>query len=387
MYILIAGGGKVGSNLTRTLLRDGHEVTLIEQRSTRYDQLEIEFEHQVLKGDATEMFVLESAGIRRPPDLVVAVTGDDEDNVVICQLAREKYGVETVIARVNDPRNQIYFDLLGITRTVSATSSIMALIEHEVPQHGLIHLLELRKENLEIVEVTEVLDEPAAVAAVVTEVVISPDHAQHLRLLEALIFAGDKALDEKDLVDRLPNDANIPQLLADLAEMYAGRGVNLVKVAGGWAFRTAPDLAEKLKIEKPVTRKLSRASVETLAIIAYHQPVTRAEIEQVRGVGLSKGTLDLLFEQNWIKPMGRRRAPGKPVTWGTTDFFLEHFGLGSLDDLPGQEELKAAGLLDPRSQPPIFRPEEPDLPLEPTEDEDEPLAADDTAPGSTPKAD
>ncbi len=168
--------------------------------------------------------------------------------------------------------------------------------------------------------------------------------------------------------------------------MYAGRGVNLVKVAGGWAFRTAPDLSEKLKIEKPVTRKLSRASVETLAIIAYHQPVTRAEIEQVRGVGLSKGTLDLLFEQNWIKPMGRRRAPGKPVTWGTTDFFLEHFGLGSLDDLPGQEELKAAGLLDPRSQPPIFRPDEPDLPLEPTEDEDEPLAADDTAPGATPDA-
>ena len=121
------------------------------------------------------------------------------------------------------------------------------------------------------------------------------------------------------------------------------------------AFRTAPDLSEKLKIERPVTRKLSRAAVETLAIIAYHQPVTRAEIEQVRGVGLSKGTLDLLFEQNWIRPMGRRRAPGKPVTWGTTDFFLEHFGLPSLDDLPGQEELKAAGLLDPRSQPPIFR--------------------------------
>ena len=238
----------------------------------------------------------------------------------------------------------------------------------------------------EIVEVTEVLTEPAAVALAATEVVISPDHAQHLRLLEALVFAGDKALDEKDLVDRLPNDANIPQLLADLAEMYAGRGVNLVKVAGGWAFRTAPDLSEKLKIEKAVTRKLSRASVETLAIIAYHQPVTRAEIEQVRGVGLSKGTLDLLFEQNWIKPMGRRRAPGKPVTWGTTDFFLEHFGLGSLDDLPGQEELKAAGLLDPRSQPPIFRPDEPDLPLEPTEDEDEPLAADDTAPGTPPDA-
>ena len=205
--------------------------------------------------------------------------------------------------------------------------------------------------------------------------VVSPDHAQHLRLLEALIFAGTQALDEKELVDRLPNDADVKRLLADLAELYAGRGVNLVQVAGGYAFRTASDLSEKLKIEKPVTRKLSRASVETLAIIAYHQPVTRAEIEQVRGVGLSKGTLDLLFEQNWIKPMGRRRAPGKPVTWGTTDFFLEHFGLPSLDDLPGQEELKAAGLLDARSQPPIFRPDEPDLPLEPTEDEaDEPLS-------------
>jgi segregation and condensation protein B len=209
--------------------------------------------------------------------------------------------------------------------------------------------------------------------------VVSPDHAQHLRLLEALVFAGTQALDEKELADRLPNDADVGRLIADLAEMYAGRGVNLVRVAGGWAFRTAPDLSEKLKIERPVTRKLSRAAVETLAIIAYHQPVTRAEIEQVRGVGLSKGTLDLLFEQNWIKPMGRRRAPGKPVTWGTSEFFLEHFGLPSLDDLPGQEELKAAGLLDPRSQPPIFRPEEPDLPLEPAEGEaDEPLAVDET---------
>jgi segregation and condensation protein B len=222
--------------------------------------------------------------------------------------------------------------------------------------------------------------QPAAAAkaaeGAVTDVV-SPDHAQHLRLLEALIFAGTQALDEKELADRLPNDADVKRLIADLTEMYVGRGVNLVQVAGGWAFRTAPDLSEKLKIERPVTRKLSRAAVETLAIIAYHQPVTRAEIEQVRGVGLSKGTLDLLFEQNWIRPMGRRRAPGKPVTWGTSEFFLEHFGLPSLDDLPGHEELKAAGLLDPRSQPPIFRPEEPDLPLEPGEDEaDEPLAVD-----------
>ena len=156
MYVLIAGGGKVGANLARSLLRDGHghEVTLIEQRRDRFERLEHEFEHRVLPGDATEMFVLERAGITRPPDVLAAVTGDDEDNIIICQLATERYGVPKVIARVNDPRNQAHFDLLGISPTVSATASIMALIEHEVPEHGLIHLLELRKENLEIVEVT-----------------------------------------------------------------------------------------------------------------------------------------------------------------------------------------------------------------------------------------
>jgi trk system potassium uptake protein TrkA len=154
MYVVIAGGGKVGANLTRSLLRPGHEVTLIEQNPYRYLKLEREFEHQVLRGDATELHVLERAGITRPPDLLIAATGDDEDNIVICQLARERYGVATVISRINDPRNQPYFDLLGISPTVSATGSIMALIEHEVPAHGMIHLLELRKENLEIVEVT-----------------------------------------------------------------------------------------------------------------------------------------------------------------------------------------------------------------------------------------
>src|ERR687887_1709271 len=153
MYVLIAGGGKVGANLARTLMRMGHEVTLIEQRQDRFIQLEEEFEHNVMKGDATELYVLERAGIARPPDIVVAATGDDEDNMVIGQLAREKYGVQKTIARVNDPRNQVHFDLLGISPTVCATSSILALIEHEVPEHELIHLLELRKENLEIVEV------------------------------------------------------------------------------------------------------------------------------------------------------------------------------------------------------------------------------------------
>jgi len=171
MYLLIAGGGKVGSNLARTLIRDGHEVTLIEQRSSRFDQLEVEFEHQVHKGDATELYILERAGIKRPPDIVVAVTGDDEDNMVICQLAREAYGVEKVIARVNDPRNQAYFDLLGISPTVSATGSIMALIEHEVPEHGLIHLLELRAENLEIVELT-VGDEASCAGKTIRQVTL-----------------------------------------------------------------------------------------------------------------------------------------------------------------------------------------------------------------------
>jgi len=154
MYILIAGGGKVGTNLTRSLLREGHEVTLIEQRPYRFEKLEAEFEHQVIRGDATEIFILERAGIKRPPDLLVAATGDDEDNIIIGQIAREKYGVGNVIARINDPRNQPYFDLLGVSPTVSATGAIMGLIEHEVPEHGLIHLLELRKENLEIVELT-----------------------------------------------------------------------------------------------------------------------------------------------------------------------------------------------------------------------------------------
>src|ERR671939_1688272 len=163
MYLLIAGGGKVGANFARALVRDArHEVTLIEQRRDRFERLEEELEHHVLLGDATEIHVLERAGIARPPDVVAALTGDDEDNLIVCQLAREKYGARKVVARVNDPRNQVHFDLLGISATVSATASIMALIEHEVPEHDLIHLLELRKENLEIVEVLIDKNAPAA---------------------------------------------------------------------------------------------------------------------------------------------------------------------------------------------------------------------------------
>jgi trk system potassium uptake protein TrkA len=161
MFAIVTGGGKVGSNVARTLLRRGHEVTLVEQRPERYEQLEGEFEHQVHLGDATELFVLERAGIGRPADIVIAVTGDDEDNLVIGQLAKEKYGVPKVIARVNDPRNQQLFDLLDLRLTVSATQMVLGLIEHEVPAHELVHLLELRKENLEIVEVEVVAGAPA----------------------------------------------------------------------------------------------------------------------------------------------------------------------------------------------------------------------------------
>lgn len=181
MYLLIAGGGKVGSNLARGLTRAGYEVTLIEQRPARFEALEGEFEHQVQLGDATELFVLERAGITRPPDVVVAVTGDDEDNIVICQIARERYGVEKTIARVNDPRNQPYFDLLGISPTVSAVASIMGLIEHEVPDHGLIHLLELRKENLEIVEIT--VDEGAACAGKTIREVALPEGSRVISIV------------------------------------------------------------------------------------------------------------------------------------------------------------------------------------------------------------
>jgi trk system potassium uptake protein len=162
MYAIVAGGGKVGTNVTRSLLRMRHEVTLIEQRRERFERLEEEFGHQALIGDATEIHTLERAGIARPPDLLLAVTGDDEDNLVICQIAREGYGVEKVVARVNDPRNQAHFDLLGITQTVCATSNILGLVEHEVPEHELVHLLQLKKENLEIVELSIDGDSPAA---------------------------------------------------------------------------------------------------------------------------------------------------------------------------------------------------------------------------------
>jgi len=182
MYIVVAGGGKVGANFARVLLKDDrHEVTLIEQRRDRFERLEHEFEHQALLGDATEIYVLERAGIARPPDVVAALTGDDEDNLIISQLSREKYGVPKVIARVNDPRNQAHFDLLGISPTVSATRGLMALIEHEVPEHDLVHLLELRKENLEIVEV--LIDDGAPAVGKTVEALELPEGSRLISVM------------------------------------------------------------------------------------------------------------------------------------------------------------------------------------------------------------
>jgi segregation and condensation protein B len=183
------------------------------------------------------------------------------------------------------------------------------------------------------------MDEPPAV---------SEPRPEHLRLIEALLFASAEPLDERTLAARLPDDVDVSAALVQLQQEYAQRGVNLVRIAGKWTFRTAGDLSWLLSREAVETRKLSRAAIETLSIIAYHQPVTRAEIEEIRGVSTSKGTLDVLLETGWIRPRGRRKTPGRPLTFGTSEAFLAHFGLERLSDLPGLDELKGSGLFDGR---------------------------------------
>lgn len=195
---------------------------------------------------------------------------------------------------------------------------------------------------------------------------------QHVRMAEALLFAASEPLDESSIRKRLPDDVDVVAVLAELQAQYAGRGVVLGRVAGRWAFHTAPDLTYLLEDHRHIQRKLSRAAIETLAIIAYHQPVTRAEIEEIRGVSLSKGTLDVLMETGWVRLRGRRRAPGRPVTYGTGDEFLIHFGLEDLRNLPGIDELRAAGLLEGRPTGlGIFADREPEAIVE------DPLAEDD----------
>src|SRR5499426_48148 len=174
------------------------------------------------------------------------------------------------------------------------------------------------------------------------------ERPEELRLLEAMLFAASEPLSEKDLAARLPQGTDVGAALKLLQQDYKSRGVNLVRVAGKWTFRTAGDLSWLLSKETVETRKLSRAAIETLAIIAYHQPVTRTEIEDIRGVSTSKGSIDVLLETGWIKPRGRRKVPGRPLTFGTTEAFLSHFGLDAVSDLPGLDELKGSGLLDGR---------------------------------------
>lgn len=175
-----------------------------------------------------------------------------------------------------------------------------------------------------------------------------------IRGAEAILFASAQPVAAEDLAERLASGTDVAHVLADLRTIYASRGVNLVEVAGKWMFRTAPDLAHLLTREQVEPKKLSRAALETLAIIAYHQPVTRAEIEEIRGVSTNKGTLDVLMETGWIRMRGRRRTPGRPLTYGTTEAFLVHFGLEAVTDLPGVDDLKAAGFLE-GAVPPGFR--------------------------------
>jgi segregation and condensation protein B len=172
--------------------------------------------------------------------------------------------------------------------------------------------------------------------------------AQATRVVEALLFASVMPLSAEELARSVPSGIAIGQVLSRLSELYAARGVNLRQVAGGFAFRTAPDLSYLLAAEAEPPRKLSRAALEVLAIIAYHQPVTRAEIEEIRGVATARGTLDILLEAGWVRLRGRRRSPGRPVTFGTTPGFLDHFGLDRIDDLPGLEELKGSGFIEGR---------------------------------------
>lgn len=220
-------------------------------------------------------------------------------------------------------------------------------------------------------------DEQAA-PEIVEEEASPEEHAaartQHFRILEALLFASAEPLSTKELASNLGEGVEAEPLLAALQEQYAGRGVNLVQRGDKWAFRTAEDLGFLLRREQVESKNLSRAALETLAIIAYHQPATRAEVEEVRGVATGKGTIDLLMEAGWIRMRGRRRTPGRPVTYGTTEAFLDHFSLESLADLPGLEELKGAGLLSNRLPPNLQVPLPFDGPLR--EDED-PLDPDD----------
>ena len=173
--------------------------------------------------------------------------------------------------------------------------------------------------------------------------------SRDLKILEAILFTSPEPILEKDLQEKIINKDKIHSLLLELKNLYSNRGINLIKTGNTWSFRTSSEVSNELIILKKQKRKLSRAALETLSIIAYNQPITRAEIENIRGVQMGRGSIDNLMEINWIKPKGRRNSPGRPTTWATTDTFLEHFGLDNIDNLPNKEELKASGFLEKKS--------------------------------------
>jgi segregation and condensation protein B len=228
---------------------------------------------------------------------------------------------------------------------MSSAAKKLAIVHNDEPAPA-------PEQTLEVVETSEVESETRTVIEETVEVTETIEIAEpasrpeELRLLEALLFAAAEPLDEATLSRSLPDGVDVKLALAQLKAEYATRGVNLVKIGRKWTFRTADDLSWLLTKQTTETRKLSRAAIETLAIIAYHQPVTRAEIEEVRGVATAAGTLDVLLKTGWIRPRGRRKAPGRPITYGTNEAFLSHFGLEEVADLPGLDELKGAGLLE-----------------------------------------
>ncbi|MEH2508842.1 segregation and condensation protein B [Nitrobacteraceae bacterium AZCC 1564] len=252
-----------------------------------------------------------------------AVADSDSGDIAVADAVapEETSSVHEAAASVGDEEATS----VGETASVTETTSTDEVASVEAPA---------------VAESVSVVDEAPAVDAAA--------RPEELRLLEAMLFASTEPLDEPSLAKRMPEGVDIKAALARLQEDYSLRGVNLVRVANKWTFRTASDLSWLMTRESVETRRLSRAAIETLAIIAYHQPVTRAEIEEIRGVVTSKGTLDVLLETGWIRPRGRRKTPGRPLTFGTTEGFLSQFSLEALGDLPGLEELKGSGLLDTR---------------------------------------
>lgn len=262
-------------------------------------------------------------------------------------MQQEPNGVEMIddedIAALADRINEAFPDEEEAAEIVAEA----VVTEDVVTEDVVAEDVSAEEAGVEDVAAEDVVSEDAADVVTEAAAPVVAD-ADHLRLIEALLFASAEPLTVNAIRERMPQDADVGGLLMELQKTYEGRGVSLLNMEGHWAFRTSADLADALSMKKDVQRKLSKAAMETLAIVAYHQPVTRPEIENIRGVAISNGTLDVLMECGWVKPGRRRDTPGRPLTWVTSSAFLDHFGLTALSDLPGMDELKSSGLLDAR---------------------------------------